>query len=96
MRALEARSGTRRMLSDEVTSRKWQNRNDLRGTHDAENLVGEWNVVECRCETNRIQIRFNGVLVNMAFDVWPTNGPILFQCEGSEAFFRKFELQRLK
>ncbi|MBE0545941.1 MAG: DUF1080 domain-containing protein [Verrucomicrobia bacterium] len=76
--------------------RQWQDRIGFRGPRDVEKPVGEWNVVECRCETNRIQIRLNGVLVNEAFDVWPTNGPILLQCEGSEVFFRKFELQRLK
>jgi hypothetical protein len=65
------------MLADEVTHRQWQDRNDFRGAHDAGKLVGEWSLVKCHCESNRIQIRFNGVLVNMAFDVCPTNGPIL-------------------
>lgn len=75
--------------------RQWQDRLDFRGAHDLEKPVREWNRVECRCDANRIQIRLNGVLVNEAFDVWPTNGPILLQCEGSEIFVRKFELQPL-
>jgi hypothetical protein len=45
---------------------------------------------------DHIAISLNGVLINGVFDVWPTNGPILLQCEGSEIFIRKFELQPLR
>jgi hypothetical protein len=34
----------------------------------------------------------NGVMVNEAFDVSPSSGKILLQCEGSEILFRKLEL----
>lgn len=75
--------------------RQWQDRIDFRGAKDVEKLPGEWNLIECLCYANRIQIRLNGVLVNEAFEVWPTHGPILLQCEGSEIFVRRFELQFL-
>ncbi len=74
---------------------QWEDRTDFRGTKDVESLPGEWNLIECLCRSNHIQIRLNGVLVNEAFDVWPTSGPILLQCEGSEIFVRKFELLNL-
>lgn len=76
--------------------RQWEDRVDFRGANDVEKPPGEWNLVECLCRSNHIQIRLNGVLVNEAFDVWPTCGPILLQCEGSEIYVRKFELQLLE
>ena len=48
---------------------------------------------ECRTENARLQIRLKGVLVNEAFDLRPRSGRILLQCEGSEIFFRKLELE---
>jgi hypothetical protein len=33
------------------------------------------------------------MLVNEAFDVQPRSGRILLQCEGSEIFFRKLDLE---
>ena len=76
--------------------RRWKDCLDFRGTGDIEKPVGEWNRIECSCDGDRIQTWLNGVLVNEAFDVWPTNGPILLQCEGSEIFVRKFELHPLR
>ena len=76
--------------------RQWQDRLGFRGPQDAEKPPGEWNRVECRCDGDHIAVSLNGVLVNEAFAVWPTNGPILLQCEGSEIFIRKFELQPLR
>lgn len=75
---------------------QWQDRVDFRGANDVEKPPGEWNLIESICRSNRIQIWLNGVLVNEAFEVWPTRGPILLQCEGSEIFVRKFELQLLE
>jgi hypothetical protein len=76
--------------------RRWQDRLEFRGARDVESPVGEWNRIECICNAARIQIWLNGVLVNEALDVSPTNGPILLQCEGSEIFIRKFELHPLR
>jgi hypothetical protein len=76
--------------------RQWQDRLGFRGDHDVEKPAGEWNRIECRCDGDQIAVSLNGVLVNEAFNVWPTNGPILLQCEGSEIFIRKFELHPLE
>src|SRR6185503_18834157 len=71
----------------------WKDELDFRGALDIEKAYGEWNEVRCVCEGNTIHIKLNGQLVNMARDVWPAGGKILLQCEGSEIFFRKFELR---
>ena len=69
----------------------WRDEMDFRGTNDVERLG--WNELEIRCAGTRISIRLNGTLVNEAFDVAPTSGRILLQCEGSEIFFRRIELR---
>lgn len=76
-------------------SRHWRDELDFRGARDVERPPGEWNEVRCVCDRDRIQIFVNGQLVNMARDVRPARGKILLQCEGSEIFFRKFELRPL-
>jgi hypothetical protein len=58
-----------------------------------ENPPGQWNRLECVAKNGTIQIHLNGVLVNEAKNVWPRSGKILLQCEGSEIFFRRLELQ---
>lgn len=76
-------------------SPEWKDELDFRGPNDLENPYGEWNELECVCEGNRIQILLNGKLVNELLEVWPSDGRILLQCEGSEIFFRRVELQPL-
>ena len=76
-------------------SPEWKDEIDFRGALDIEKAYGEWNEVRCICEGNTIRLKLNGQLVNMARDVWPAGGKILLQCEGSEIFFRKFELRPL-
>ena len=73
-------------------SRDWRDATDYRGEHDVEKPYGEWNRLECICEGARITVVLNGTTVNEAFDVWPREGRILLQCEGSEIFFRRLEL----
>ncbi len=68
---------------------------DTRGKNDVESPTGEWTRVDCRCAGNRITIQVNGVTVNECYDVFPTAGKILLQCEGFELFVRKFELHPL-
>jgi len=69
---------------------------DTRGKDDVAGPVGEWTKVECICDGDRVTIKINGVTVNEALDVWPTHGKILLQNEGSEIFYRRFELHPLK
>jgi hypothetical protein len=73
----------------------WKDELDFRGGWDVEKPYGEWNEVRCICDGNTIHIKLNGQLVNSVRDVWPESGKILLQCEGSEIFFRKFELRPL-
>ena len=74
-------------------SRDWRDELDFRGAFDVEKPYGEWNQVRCVCQGDSIRIFVNGQLVNMVRDVWPSSGRILLQCEGSEIFFRKFEVR---
>ena len=73
----------------------WKDELDFRSPSDVEKPYGEWNQIECVCEGNRIQILLNGKLVNELLEVWPSEGRILLQCEGSEIYFRRLELQSL-
>lgn len=74
-------------------SRDWRDVTDFRGERDVERAPGEWNRVECLCEGGGIRIALNGATVNESRDVWPQRGRILFQCEGSEVYFRNVELE---
>jgi hypothetical protein len=73
----------------------WKDELDFRGPLDVENPSGEWNEIRCICDKNTIRITLNGQFVNGVWAVWPQSGKILLQCEGSEIFFRKFELRPL-
>jgi hypothetical protein len=74
-------------------SRDWRDELDFRGALDVEKPSGEWNEVRCVCAGDTIRIFVNGQLVNMVREVWPSSGRILLQCEGSEIFFRRFEVR---
>lgn len=69
---------------------------DTRGKDDVASRPGQWTKVECLCDGGRVTIKINGVTVNEALDVWPTRGKILLQNEGSEIYYRRFELHPLK
>jgi len=73
----------------------WRDEFDFRGPQDVERPPGQWNRLETTCAGARIRLELNGQLVNEAFDVHPSAGKILLQCEGSEIFFRRIELQPL-
>jgi hypothetical protein len=77
-------------------SPQWQDQLDFRGEHDVERPYGEWNHLRCVCAGATIRVELNGQLVNMARDVSPRAGKILLQSEGSEIFFRQFELRPLR
>lgn len=48
------------------------------------------------CDAAPIGVGINGTKVNHAYDVFPTSGKVLLQCEGFELFVRTFELHPLK
>jgi hypothetical protein len=77
-------------------SPEWKDAAGFRGPDDAEKPAGEWNTIECVCDGSRVTVKVNGTVVNEAYDVFPSEGPILLQCEGSEVYFRRFELHPLK
>ena len=76
-------------------SERWKDEFGFCGKHDVEARVCEWNRLQVTCHGTRIRVQLNGLVVNEAFDVFPNNGKILFQCEGSEIFFRRIELRPL-
>jgi hypothetical protein len=76
-------------------SRAWRDELEFRGDRDAEKPAGQWNRLVCACNGSAIEVRLNGRLVNAAFDVHPSRGRILLQCEGSEIFFRDVRLRPL-
>lgn len=71
----------------------WKDVKGFRGPDDVEKPVGEWNVLECICDGNKVTNRLNGVVVNAGSKSSHTRGKILFQSEGAELFFRKIELR---
>lgn len=73
----------------------WRDVLDFRGRRDVESPPQEWTRIECVCDGNRITVLVNGVVVNEATKVSPSEGPILLQCEGSEIYFRTVELHPL-
>jgi hypothetical protein len=77
-------------------AKEWEDRLDFRARNDIESPGFEWTRIECVCAGRRIQVLVNGTVVNEASEVTPSEGPILLQCEGSEIFFRRFELLPLK
>lgn len=71
---------------------KWTDVIHFRGEYDVENPVGEWNTLECMVSEGEITVYLNGIRVNHAVQVSPTEGHIQIQSEGAEIFFRKIDL----
>lgn len=69
---------------------------DTRGRWDVASPLGEWTRVECICRGDRVTVKINGETVNECFDVAPRSGKILLQNEGSEIYFRNFEIRPVK
>lgn len=69
---------------------------DTRGKQDVASPVGQWTRVDVVCRGNRVTVKINGVTVNEALDVWPTCGKILLQNEGSEIYYRHWQLSPLE
>jgi hypothetical protein len=69
---------------------------DTRGKNDVDSPLGEWTKIECVCDRDTIEVIVNGKTVNKAYDVTPSAGRILLQCEGFELFVRDFVIKPLK
>jgi hypothetical protein len=77
-------------------SRVWRDEFGFTDRAGFESLAGGWNRLVCRCDGDRIQVTLNGRLVNAVSKVSPRHGRILLQCEGSEMFMRRLELQPVR
>lgn len=63
---------------------------------DLEKPHGQWNVLELVVDHDRIMYFVNRKLAIVATNANTTRGKILFQCEGSEVYFRKMKIAMLK
>lgn len=70
----------------------WKDVLGFRGKNDVESPDGQWTRMEVICDGGHIQILVNGVLVNEAFDSYPTAGKMQLQAELAEIFVRRWEL----
>jgi hypothetical protein len=62
----------------------------------SEKPVGEWNILEIKCNDNNITVHVNGVLQNKGTNVNLSQGSICLQSEGKDIEFRNVFLNRLK
>jgi hypothetical protein len=70
----------------------WKDVLGFRGKHDVERPGNAWNRMDVICDGGYIAIKVNGILVNEAFDLFPSAGKIMIQSEGAEIFIRRWEL----
>lgn len=64
--------------------------------NDLEKPHGEWNLLELVVDRDRILYLVNGKLALAGIHANTTRGKILFQCEGSEVYFRHMQIAQLK
>jgi len=74
----------------------WSDTLNFRGKNDLDKPVGEWNRMEVTAKGDKLDVVFNGVLVNQAYNVKPSSGKIQIQSEAAEIYFRKITLTSLK
>jgi hypothetical protein len=70
----------------------WVDQKGFRGRDDVEKPVGEWNRYEVIAQGDALRYILNGVPVNEAFAVSPSEGRVLVQSEGAEIVVRRCEL----
>ncbi len=73
----------------------FQEKLDTRGKRDVASPLGQWTRVDVLCRGDRVTVKINGVTVNEALDVRPSAGKILLQNEGSEIYYRNWQLSPL-
>lgn len=74
----------------------WKPTLGFRGRRDVEKTLGEWNQLELIAQGGDVTYFVNGVKVNEGRNGTYTAGPLLFQSEGAEIFYRRLELHPLK
>ena len=70
----------------------WSDTLGFRGKQDVESEFGQWTRMDVICEGDHLLIKVNGVPVNEAFDIQPSEGKVLLQTELAEMFVRRYEL----
>jgi hypothetical protein len=75
---------------------KWSGELGCRGPQDVEKPVGQWNRLEAICDGGDVAFFVNGIQVNSGTNGSHRSGPLLFQSEGAEIFYRNIELHPLK
>jgi putative heme-binding domain-containing protein len=73
----------------------WKDVIGFRGRDDVESPFGQWTRLEVIARGDTLEYRVNGVLVNRAFKVQPSQGRIQLQTEAAEMFVRRYELHPL-
>jgi putative heme-binding domain-containing protein len=73
----------------------WKDAVGFRGRDDVESPFGQWTRLEVIAKGDTLEYLVNGVLVNRAFAVTPSQGRIQLQTEGAEMFVRRYELHPL-
>lgn len=71
---------------------EWADVKGFRGRNDFEKPAGEWNILVCEAIGSDISIYLNGMLVNSATGVTPSNGRIQIQSESAEIWIRRVDL----
>lgn len=70
----------------------WADVKDFHGRSDLDKPVGEWNTLEIVADGDKLDVYFNGVLVNQGYDVKPSAGKIQLQSEMAEIYIRRVTL----
>lgn len=70
----------------------WADEINFRGQDDVDSPHGQWTRIDVISDDDHIETFINGVKVNEAFDVEPSEGKIQLQTELAEVFFRRWEL----
>jgi hypothetical protein len=70
----------------------WKDKIGFRGPRDVESPGKEWTRLDVICDGGHVAYRVNGTVANEVFDVVPSSGKILIQCELAEIYIRRFEL----
>ncbi len=73
----------------------WEDKLGFRGPKDVDSPAQEWTKIECYAKGDRVTYLVNGIIVNKATKIRPSQGKILLQTEGAEMFVRKLELHPL-
>lgn len=87
-------TGNNRLCRYDI-ARDWQDSPSDRPAVN-ERPFGEWNEVELVCDGEKVEVFFNGKLVNAAVKAQPSRGKIQLQSEGCGIEFRNLTLVPLK